>query len=141
MANIVELRQKNIEEIRDLLESAHEELFNLRFQIAQNSLQNTARMGQVRREIAQLNEVLAKRAWAEAEALKDPAVAKALSGIEWRSAVVYNYEQGAWVVTFSDAKGKQIASAVVDLNKRRRHTRRARVVRKPVQKVVRVEVA
>ena len=141
MANIVELNQKTTEELRDLLESAHENLFALRFQSAQNSLVNTARVGQVRREIAQLNEMLKKRDWALEEVLKNPQVVAKVKDHEISSSVVFNYEKGVWVVDVRDASGKTLVSADVDLNKRRRHTRRARAQRKPVQKVVRVEVA
>jgi large subunit ribosomal protein L29 len=141
MANIVEVRQKTTEEIRDLLESAHEEMFNLRFQVAQNSVVNTARLGQVRREIAQLNEVLRKRNWALQEALNDPQIAAKVKGQDYTGSVAFNYEKGVWVVNVVDGNGKTLASADVDLNKRRRHTRRARAQRQPVQKVVRVEVA
>ncbi|MBK8432077.1 MAG: 50S ribosomal protein L29 [Chloroflexi bacterium] len=141
MANIVELHQKTTEELRSSLESAHEELFNLRFQIAQNSLVNTARLGQVRRDIAQLNEALKKRDWALEEALKAPQIAAMIQGKEYSSSVAFNYEKGVWVVALADGNGKSLATADVDLNQRRRHTRRARVTRKPVEKVVRVEVA
>ena len=39
-----ELQAKNIDELREDLESAKRELFNLRFQNATNRLQNTARI-------------------------------------------------------------------------------------------------
>ncbi len=46
------------EEIQNRLEDAHAELFNLRFQFSTGQLQNSARLGQMRREIARLNTIL-----------------------------------------------------------------------------------
>ena len=45
-------------EIRTKLEDTHAELFNLRFQYATGQLKNTARLSEVRREIARLRTVL-----------------------------------------------------------------------------------
>ena len=140
MANIVELRSMSDADILDLLENAREEMFNLRFQKAQGSLENVARIRRVRREIAQFNEVLGKRKWAIEEASKEPQVASALEGKEWTATSSYNYEDGVWVVNFNDGDSK-LATATVDLNKKRRRTRRNRDNRPPVQKVVRVEVS
>ena len=44
MANIVELRELNNEEIAEALEEAREELINLRFQKATGALENSARI-------------------------------------------------------------------------------------------------
>jgi len=46
------------DEIRNKLDDAHAELFNLRFQFSIGQMQNNARLGQVRRDIARLNTVL-----------------------------------------------------------------------------------
>jgi large subunit ribosomal protein L29 len=46
------------EEIRGKLDDAYAELFNLRFQFSTGQLQNSARLGQVRRDIARLNTIL-----------------------------------------------------------------------------------
>ncbi len=46
------------EEIQNREEDAHAELFNLRFQFLTGQMQNSARLGQVRREIARLNTIL-----------------------------------------------------------------------------------
>jgi len=48
-------------ELAHRLDEAHHELFNLRFQYATGQLRNTARMGEVRREIAQLRTVARER--------------------------------------------------------------------------------
>jgi len=50
----IELRQFSYQELGDKLDEAKEELFNLRFQIATNQLDNTTRMRDVRREIARI---------------------------------------------------------------------------------------
>ena len=141
MANIVELRELNNQELTEAVEEAREEMFNLRFQKATGSLENTARIGQVKREIAQLNEILQKREWAVAEVAKIPEVAAALEGKSWEGEARYIYEDGIWQVTLSDDGGKELATAQVDLNKKRRRTRRQRENILPINKVDSYEVA
>lgn len=46
------------DEIRNKLDDAHAELFNLRFQFSIGQMRNSARLGIMRREIARLNTVL-----------------------------------------------------------------------------------
>jgi large subunit ribosomal protein L29 len=46
------------DEIGGKLHDAYAELFNLRFQFATGQLQNNARLGQVRRDIARLQTIL-----------------------------------------------------------------------------------
>ena len=53
-----ELRKLNARELAQALAEAKEESFNLRFQLATNQLDNTARLGQVRQEIARINTVM-----------------------------------------------------------------------------------
>ena len=50
----IELRQFSYQELGEKLDEAKEELFNLRFQIATNQLDNTTRIREVRREIARI---------------------------------------------------------------------------------------
>ncbi len=57
-----ELQDKNIDELREDLESAKKELFNLRFQNATNQLQNTARITEVRKNIARIQTVITAKA-------------------------------------------------------------------------------
>lgn len=140
MANIVELRELNNEEIAEALEEAREELFNLRFQKATGALENTARIKTVKREVAQLSEVLQKRNWAVEEAAKVPEIASILEGKDWTGEARYVYEDGLWQVTLLDGS-KELATAQVDLNKKRRRTRRQRDHILPVQKVDSFEVA
>lgn len=49
-----ELRELPHEELREKLVESKEELFNLRFQLATNQLDNTSRMRDVRRGIARI---------------------------------------------------------------------------------------
>ncbi len=141
MANIVELREKSMVELLDMLEDAREELFNLRFQKAAGSLENTGRLKVVQRDIAQLNEVIGKRNWAIAEAAQDAQVTAVLADRKWQATASYVYEDGLWQVNFADEDGQSLATVGVDLNKKRRRTRRQRDNIAPVQKVTKVEVA
>ena len=53
----IELRKFSYSELGEKLDEAKEELFNLRFQLATNQLDNTTRLRDVRREIARINSV------------------------------------------------------------------------------------
>ena len=57
-AYVEDLRKKNIEELAQELDSAKKELFNLRFQNATNQLTNTARIREVRRNIARIKTMI-----------------------------------------------------------------------------------
>ena len=54
----VDVRAKSEDELKDELISLRKEAFNLRFQAASGQLENTARMRQVRRDIARVKTVL-----------------------------------------------------------------------------------
>lgn len=54
------LKDKTTTELRNELVSAKKELFNLRFQNATNQLDNTARIKEVRRNIARIQTILTK---------------------------------------------------------------------------------
>ena len=63
-----DMRELTLPELdQKLLESRHE-LFNLRFQLATGKQDNSARLGQVRREIARVSTILREREIAAAEA-------------------------------------------------------------------------
>ena len=64
-----ELRNLDDESLVERLKECKEELFNLRFQLATGQLDNTARMGQVRKDIARTLTVLREREIAAADAL------------------------------------------------------------------------
>ncbi|MBH64845.1 MAG: 50S ribosomal protein L29 [Alphaproteobacteria bacterium] len=53
-----ELRGKTSDELNDLLLDSKKELFNLRFQRASGQLENTARIREVRRDIARVKTML-----------------------------------------------------------------------------------
>jgi large subunit ribosomal protein L29 len=63
-----ELRELNDADLVQRLLESKEEHFNLRFQNATGELDNSARLGQVRREIARLHTLLREREIAAAEA-------------------------------------------------------------------------
>jgi large subunit ribosomal protein L29 len=56
-----ELRELPEDELVTRIESAKEELFNLRFQLATGQLDNPARMKQVRHDVARIATVLRER--------------------------------------------------------------------------------
>ena len=65
--NAQELRDKTPDQLRDDLANLKKEAFNLRFQQATGSLENPARIRQVRREVARVQTVLNEKASAAAE--------------------------------------------------------------------------
>ena len=56
-----ELKGKSAEELNGALVDAKKELFNLRFQNATNQLDNTARITEVRKNIARINTVITQK--------------------------------------------------------------------------------
>jgi len=62
-----ELRDKTPDQLRDQLAQLKKEAFNLRFQQATSQLENTARVRQVRRDVARVNTVLNEKAAAAAQ--------------------------------------------------------------------------
>lgn len=58
---IAELTDLTYDELGEKLGESKEELFNLRFQLATNQLDNTARMGQVKKDIARIRTVMAQQ--------------------------------------------------------------------------------
>lgn len=59
--SIADFRDMTEEELFDALVEAKEERFNLRFQVATNQLDNTARLKAVKKEIAQILTILRER--------------------------------------------------------------------------------
>lgn len=62
-----EIRNLSQSELGRKLDEAHQELFNLRFQYATGQMKNTARLSEVRREIARLRTIQREREIAAAE--------------------------------------------------------------------------
>ena len=57
-----ELKAKSAEQLNEELVSAKKELFNLRLQNATNQLDNTARITEVRKNIARIQTVITEKA-------------------------------------------------------------------------------
>ena len=58
---VEELKNKSVEESNNELVAAKKELFNLRFQNATNQLDNTARIREVRKNIARIQTVITEK--------------------------------------------------------------------------------
>lgn len=71
--NPTELRKLTYKELGEKLDESKEELFNLRFQLVTNQLDNTARIKQVRQEIARINTVMREQEIAAWEAQQEEA--------------------------------------------------------------------
>ena len=56
-----ELRELTVEELQRKLTELKAELFNLRFQLAVNQLENTSRIGAVKKDIARVSTILRQR--------------------------------------------------------------------------------
>lgn len=66
--NAFDLRKLTYAELGDQLSGTKEELFNLRFQLVTNQLDNTARISQVKRDVARVQTVMREQeiaAWEE----------------------------------------------------------------------------
>ena len=68
MGRAAELRDLDAGELEGRLVDSHKELFNLRFQLATGQLDNSARLNEVRRDIARLTTFTREREIAAAEA-------------------------------------------------------------------------
>ena len=69
--HVDELRRLSDSELLGRLGEARRELFNLRFQLATGQLDNSARLGAVRKDIARLSTFMRQREIAAAEALEE----------------------------------------------------------------------
>ena len=56
-----EIREMSSEELQTKLTELKEELFNLRFQLAVNQLENSSRIGAVKKDIARVSTILRRR--------------------------------------------------------------------------------
>jgi large subunit ribosomal protein L29 len=68
MARTNEMRELDDEELETRLREAKEELFNLRFQHVTGQLDNYARLGQLKKEVARIMTLLREREIEAAEA-------------------------------------------------------------------------
>jgi len=60
-----DLSDLTIEELQAKLKEVNEELFNLNFQHSRQQLDNTARLGQVRKDLARIKTILTAKAGAQ----------------------------------------------------------------------------
>jgi large subunit ribosomal protein L29 len=56
-----DIRTQTVDQLTEQVETLGKEIFNLRFQRASGQLENTARVRQVRRDIARIKTVLGER--------------------------------------------------------------------------------
>ena len=68
MASNKELRDLDESELENRLEEAKQELFNLRFALVTGQLDNSARLGQIRKDVARIKTLLREREIEAAEA-------------------------------------------------------------------------
>jgi large subunit ribosomal protein L29 len=68
-----ELRNMETEELERRVDETRQELFNLRFQLVTGQLDNSARIGQVRRQVARMETILREREIEAAEAAEERA--------------------------------------------------------------------
>ncbi len=59
---LADLKGKSVSDLNNELVAAKKELFNLRFQNATNQLDNTARITEVRKNVARIQTILAEKA-------------------------------------------------------------------------------
>jgi len=59
---VEEMREKTVEELREELLTLKKEQFNLRFQAAGSTLENTSRVRVVRRDVARVKTILNEKA-------------------------------------------------------------------------------
>ena len=69
-SKVEEFRQMDEDELESRLAQSKIELFNLRFQVVTGRLDNTARLGEVRRQVARILTILRQREIEAAEALE-----------------------------------------------------------------------
>ena len=66
-----DLRARTEDELTEQVETLGKEIFNLRFQRASGQLENTARVREVRRNIARIKTILGERGRAAPSALRE----------------------------------------------------------------------
>jgi large subunit ribosomal protein L29 len=69
----LELRKLNYKELGEKLDESKEELFNLRFQLVTNQLDNTSRIKEVKRDVARIATVMREQEIAAWESQQEEA--------------------------------------------------------------------
>jgi large subunit ribosomal protein L29 len=59
--DLADLRKKDVDELHELLDARRAEVMDLRFSHATGALENPARMGQARRDVARILTVIAEK--------------------------------------------------------------------------------
>ena len=60
--NLQEMREKTVDELKEAVVDCKKQLFDLRVQKSLNKLENTAKIGKIRKEIAQIKTVINEKA-------------------------------------------------------------------------------
>ena len=55
------IKEKSVEDLKKMEQDLHKEAMNLRFQQAQGALKNTARRGQIRKEVARIKTAVCQK--------------------------------------------------------------------------------
>ena len=69
--DLQELKELDVSELEARLGETKQELFNLRFQHVTGQLDNTSKLGDLRKRVARINTLLREREIAAAEALEE----------------------------------------------------------------------
>ena len=93
-SNVEEYRQMDEEELYNRLGQAKQELFNLRFQLVTGRLDNSSRLGQVRKDVARILTVMREREIDAAEALAAAGSAAREAVVAQPAAVAAGADQG-----------------------------------------------
>jgi len=111
-----ELRDIDEDELVTRLAEARQELFNLRFQHVTGQLDNYARLGQVRKDIARMNTVLREREIDAADAEEAAADAARQAAAAARRARVEASRRGVVAGVGKEASDRQKHQAEEDAN-------------------------
>jgi large subunit ribosomal protein L29 len=107
MTKAAELREIDDDELAGRLAEARLEHFNLRFQLATGQLDNYARLGQLRKDIARMSTILREREIALAEAEEEAAETSRAEGIAARRARVEASRRGVIAGVGKEASQRQ----------------------------------
>ncbi len=75
-----DLRDLTVEELESRVDESKQELFNLRFQHVTGQLDNSARLGQLRKDLARMHTILRQHEIAAAEAAEEARAQEARDG-------------------------------------------------------------
>lgn len=67
IAKATELRGQTLDELNELIKKKEDELLKIKFQHATGQLENTAKKGQARKELARLRTIIAEKSQAQTQ--------------------------------------------------------------------------